>query len=91
MFGNRSTDALNGLVRHRKPTEDVGTAPISEVSDQCFTVRLMLFSEEFSQGLALCAANFYCDEIALERMIFFSASLMAAEGKPCTHVGEVKK
>lgn len=77
-FGNWSTDALNDLIGYQKPTEDLGSAPVSEVSVQRFTVRQMLFSQQFSQGLA----NLCCNENGLEIRIVFLKVWWQQRGSP---------
>lgn len=51
--------------------KDPGAAPFINVSVWCFTIKPRLFSEQFSQGLALCFVDFYCNEVDLKIMTFF--------------------
>lgn len=63
----------------RKPTGDLGTAPFQKSLSSALP---MLFSEQFSQGLALCAAKLYCNEIGLEIVIFILKVWWQQRGNP---------
>lgn len=70
MVGNWSAEALKDL-SDTGNLEDPGALPFIEVSVWCFTIKPRLFSEQFSQGLALCVAGSYCNRVGLKIMTFF--------------------
>lgn len=79
-FGNWSTEALNDL-SDTGNLEDSGALPFIEVSVWCFTINPRLFSEQFSQGLALCVAGFYCNRVGLKIMTFFFWKCDSSKGE----------